>query len=85
MPQNSLDVNDLEALVVNIQIPEIDSKIITTDEKLSIAIDGDTVEIIRVSVDITLPGSCCRHNFVVYETRDFELCSCLEMHIRIPW
>lgn len=34
-----LDVNDVEALVLNVEVPEVDPEVITTDKGLSIAVD----------------------------------------------
>lgn len=33
------DIDDIEALVLDVKIPEVDSEIVATDECLSIAID----------------------------------------------
>lgn len=34
-----LDINDVKTLVLDVQVPKVDSQIITTDERLAIAVD----------------------------------------------
>jgi hypothetical protein len=34
-----LDVNDVEALVLYVQVPKVDTKVVATDKRLSIAVD----------------------------------------------
>lgn len=44
------DVHDVETLVLDIEVPEVDSKIVTADESLTIAVDGDAIDVIRMSI-----------------------------------
>lgn len=47
-----LDVDDVEALVLDIKVPKIDAEVVAADERLSIAIDGDAVDVVGVSVGV---------------------------------
>lgn len=47
-----LDVNNVETLVLDVQVPEVDSQIITTYEGLSIAVDRDAVDVIGMGIRV---------------------------------
>ena len=51
------DINDIEALVLDVQVPQVDPKIIATDEGLSIAVYGDTVNVIGMGVGVGASGN----------------------------
>jgi len=46
------DVNDIEALVLNVQIPKVDAKIVAANKRLSIAVDRDAVDVVCVSIGV---------------------------------
>src|SRR2546423_13552368 len=46
------DINDVEALVLYVQVPEVDAKVITTDKCLSIAVDGYAVNMVCMCIGI---------------------------------
>lgn len=50
-----LDVDDVEALIVAFQTPQIQAQIVGGEEGLSVAVDRDAVDMIsvRVAVDAT--------------------------------
>ena len=47
-----LDVDDVEALILDVEIPQVDPEIITADERLPVAVDRDAVDVIGVGVGI---------------------------------
>lgn len=51
-----LDIDNVETLVLNVEIPEIYSQVITADESLPITIHGDAVDMVRVCVGICSAG-----------------------------
>ena len=62
------DVNDVEALILYIEVPEIDSKVVTADEGLAVAVDGYTVDVICVSVGVSSSRYGSNHSIMVCET-----------------
>ena len=44
------DVHYVETLVLNVQVPKVDPQIVAADKGLAIAVDGDAVDMIGVSV-----------------------------------
>lgn len=47
-----LDIDDVEALILNIQVPEVYPQIIGRDERLSIAVDGDAVDVVGMRIGV---------------------------------
>src|SRR5262249_2674408 len=79
-----LDIHNVEALILNVQIPKINSKVVAADESLAIAIDRNTVDVISMSICVGFSGYGSHHCIVVSETREFEVGCCPEMHIWVP-
>jgi hypothetical protein len=44
------DVDNVEALVLDVEVPEVNSKIVGADEGLAIAVDGYAINVIGVGV-----------------------------------
>jgi hypothetical protein len=68
------DVDNVEALILDIQIPQIYSEIIATDEGLSITIDRDAVDMISMSVSICTTRNGCNYSIVMCHARKLEVC-----------
>ena len=49
---SGFDVNNVEALILNVQIPKIDPKIVATYEGLAVAIHGNAVDVIGMGVGV---------------------------------
>lgn len=47
-----LDVNDIETLILDVEVPQVYSQIVTADKGLPIAVDGYAVDVIGVGVCI---------------------------------
>lgn len=62
------DVHDVETLVLNVQVPEIDPKIITANEGFSIAIHRYAVDVIGVSIRIGAAWHSSNYGVVVGQT-----------------
>lgn len=50
-----LDVDYVEALVLDIKIPKVDSKIVATDEGFAVAVYRDAVDVVRMCIRIRPP------------------------------
>lgn len=59
-----LDINDVEALVLDVEVPQIDSKIVAANEGLSVAVHRNAVYVVRMSVGVRPPGHC-RHDSIM--------------------
>ena len=64
-----LDVDNVEALILDVEIPEVDSEVIATDEGLSIAVHRDTVNVVGMRVRIRLAGYGGDNSVVMGEAR----------------
>lgn len=51
------DVDDVETLVLDVQIPKVDTEVVTTDECLAIAVDRDAVDVIGMSIGVCPTGN----------------------------
>ncbi len=63
------DVDDVEALILNVEIPEVDSKIVTADECLAIAVHGDAVDVVCMGVCVSLSWNGGDDRVVVCKSR----------------
>jgi hypothetical protein len=66
-----LDVYDVEALVLYVEVPEIDPKVVATDERLSVAVYGYAIDVVCMSVCICLTGNSGHDGVVMSKTREF--------------
>ncbi len=66
------DVNNIEALVLNLQIPQVDPEIIRADERLSIAVDRDAVDMVGVCVGIGLAWNGGDDGVVMSKSRHLQ-------------
>lgn len=45
-----LDINNVEALILNIEIPQVDSQVIAADECLAVTVHRDTIDVVGVGI-----------------------------------
>lgn len=76
-----LDIDDIEALVLDVEVPEIYPQIIRGDESLAIAIDGNAVDVVGVCVRIDPSGYGGDDGVMMGHTREFEVGDGAEMGI----
>lgn len=62
-----LNIDYIEALVLNVQVPQIYAQIITADECFSIAVYGDAVDVVGVSIGVGSTRYSGHHSIVVCE------------------
>lgn len=60
-----LDVYNIETLVLDVQVPKVDTEIIAADKCLSIAVNGYAVDVVGVGVGIGLPRYSCDNGIVM--------------------
>lgn len=68
-----LDVNNIEALILCVEIPQIDTQIIAADESLSIAVYRDAVDVIRVGIGICASRDSSNYRIMVCEARELQV------------
>lgn len=64
-----LDIDDVEALVLDIEIPEVDAKIVTADECLAIAVDRNAIDVISVGIGISTTRNRSHDGIVMGHSR----------------
>lgn len=60
-----LDVNNIEALILDVQVPEVYSQIVTADKGLPITVHRDAVDVVGVSISIGSTRDCGHHCIVM--------------------
>lgn len=73
-----LDVHDVEALVLNVQVPQVDSKIIRADEGLPIAVHRYAVDVVCMRIGIGLARYRGDDGVVKRESRKLEVMGSVE-------
>lgn len=54
-----------ETLVADVEVPQIDSQVISAHVCLSIAVDTDRVDVVCMCVGVNLAGHCCHDRVVI--------------------
>lgn len=70
---SGLDVNDVETLVLDVQIPEVYAKIVTAYESLAVAVDGDAVDVISMGICIGPARDGSHDSIVVRQPGQLEV------------
>lgn len=60
-----LDIDDVKALILDVEIPQVDTQVVATYKSLSIAIDGYTVDVVGVGVCIRSSRNGGHHGVVM--------------------
>ena len=79
-----LDVDNVETLILDVEVPKIDSKIVATNERLSIAVYRNAVDVVGMRVRIGLAGYGGDNRVVVSETRKLQVGGGPEVRVWIP-
>lgn len=74
-----LDVDDVKALVLDVEIPQVDPEIITADEGFAITVDRDAVDVICVGVGVGTPRDGGHDGIMVCQTWKLEVVCRLEV------
>ena len=77
-----LDVYNIEALILDVEIPQIDAQIVTANESLAIAVDGDAIDVISMGIGIGAPRYCSHDSIMVGHSRELQLCGILKARAR---
>ena len=80
-----LDINDIEALVLDVEVPKVDPQVIATDESFPIAVDRYTVNMVGVCVRIRSARYSCDNSIMVCHARKLERRSIAERDMVCPW
>jgi hypothetical protein len=73
-----LDIHDVEALILDVQIPQVHTEIVTADKGFTIAVNGDAIYMIGVCVGVCSPRDSGNHSVVVCQAGQFESRGVLE-------
>lgn len=66
------DIHNVEALVLNVEIPQVDSEVITANESFAIAVHGDTIYMVCVGVGVRSPWNSSHNGVMVCQAGKFE-------------
>jgi hypothetical protein len=73
-----LDIDNVEALVLDVEVPQVDAKIVAADEGLAVAVDGDAVDVVCVGVGVCPARDGSDDGIMVSEARKLEVVGVLE-------
>lgn len=73
------DINDVEALILYVQVPQIDPEIIAADKSLAVTVDRDAINVIRMCVRISTAGNSRNNGVVVCKPRQLQVSSISEL------
>lgn len=72
------DIHNVEALVLDVEVPQVDPEIVTADKGLAITVDGDAVDMICVGVGVRSAGDSGNDGVMMCQARHLESCGVLE-------
>jgi hypothetical protein len=78
------DVDDVEALVLYVEVPKIDPKVVTTDEGLAVTVYRNAVDVVSVRIGVRLLRHCCNNGIVMCHPGEFQVRRGAKMYIGIP-
>ena len=78
-----LDVNDIEALVLNVEVPQVDPEVVAADEGFPVAVHRDAVDMVRMRVSIRLSWHRSDDGVMVGEARQLQVGGFSEMDVRV--
>jgi hypothetical protein len=67
-----LDVHNIEALILNVEVPQIDSEVIATNKRLAITVDRYTVDMICVSICVGSPWDRSHDSIMMGHARHLQ-------------
>lgn len=53
---SGFNIDNVKALVLNVKVPKVDTKVIAAYERLSVTVDGNAVDVVGVGVGICAAG-----------------------------
>jgi len=78
-----LDVDNVEALVLYVEMPQVDPKIVAADEGFTVAVHRDAVDVVRVGVGVRLSGNRRDDRVMVGQARQLQVGGFSEMDMRV--
>lgn len=67
-----LDVDNVETLILDVEVPQIDAEVVTTYERLPIAIDGYAVYVVGMSICVISARNSGDDGIVVSQSGELE-------------
>lgn len=74
-----LDIHNVEALVLYIQVPQVYPQVVTANERLPVAVHRDAVDVVGVGVGIGSPGYSSNNSVVMGQSGQLQLGSIAEL------
>jgi hypothetical protein len=74
-----LDVDNVEALVLDVEVPQVDTQVVTADECLPVTVYRDAVDVVGVGVGVGPPGHGGHHGIVVGQPGELEVTGIAEV------
>lgn len=79
---SGLDINNVEALVLNVQVPKVYTQVVAANKCLAVAIDRNAVDVVCVGVGIRPTWHSGHDCVVMCQTRQLEVGCMAEVVLR---
>lgn len=66
------DVDDIEALFLDVEVPQIDAKVVATYERLPVAVDRDAVDMVCMRIGVCPARHGSNHRVMVRHSRQLQ-------------
>lgn len=67
-----LDIHNVEALVLDVEVPQVHSQIVTADKGFAITVHGDAIYMVRVSICVSSPWDSSDHGIMVCQSGQLQ-------------
>lgn len=68
-----LNVDNVEALILDVQVPQVYSQVVRRNESLPVAVHGYAVNVVGMRIGVHPPWHCCHNGIVVRHAGEFQI------------
>lgn len=79
---SGFNIDNVKALILNVKVPKVDTKVIAAYESLSVTVDGDTVDVVCMGVGICPSGNGGHDGIMMGHPRELQQRRVLERRTR---
>lgn len=80
-----LDVHDVEALVLDVEVPQVNAEIIAADKRLAVTVDGNAIDVVGVCVGVGSTGLGRDDGVMMRQPRELEHGGIFDGNLRRSW
>lgn len=81
---SGFDIYDVEALILDVEVPKVNAEVVAADECFAIAVGGYAVDMIGVRIGVYFPRYGSNHCVVMCHAREFKVRDASECCVGVP-